>query len=104
MPSLQCELHPVLHSLQVRPVEREVLQLVAQGLRTREVAAALELSPLTINVHLRAIYRRAGHEGASSARVPRHRCASLNYAPHYREVRGLGPGDLGMAHRYSSCW
>ena len=40
--------------------EREVLRLVAQGQRTVEVAAALRLSPLTVNVHLRAIYRKLG--------------------------------------------
>ena len=38
--------------------EREVLRLVAQGLTTAEVAAQLGLSPLTVTVHLRAIYRK----------------------------------------------
>ena len=40
--------------------EREVLRLVAQGLRTGEVAAELGLSPRTVDVHLRAIYRKLG--------------------------------------------
>ncbi len=38
--------------------EREVLRLLAQGLSTAEVAALLYLSPMTVNVHLRAIYRK----------------------------------------------
>jgi DNA-binding CsgD family transcriptional regulator len=38
--------------------EREVLHLVAQGLGTAAVAAHLQLSPRTVNVHLRAIYRK----------------------------------------------
>jgi DNA-binding CsgD family transcriptional regulator len=38
--------------------EVEVLQLVAQGHTTAAVAAHLHLSPLTVNVHLRAIYRK----------------------------------------------
>lgn len=40
--------------------EREVLRLVAQGLRTAQIAAELEVSPLTVNVHLRAIYHKLG--------------------------------------------
>jgi DNA-binding CsgD family transcriptional regulator len=35
-----------------------VLQLVAHGLTTAEIAVQLGLSPLTVNVHLRAIYRK----------------------------------------------
>ncbi|HEU5102516.1 MAG TPA: LuxR C-terminal-related transcriptional regulator [Roseiflexaceae bacterium] len=40
------------------PRECEVLRWVAQGLSTAEVATHLHLSPLTVNVHLRAIYRK----------------------------------------------
>ena len=47
--------------------EREVLRLVAQGLRTGEVAAALGLSPRTVDVHLRAIYRKLGVRSRTAA-------------------------------------
>ena len=47
--------------------EREVLRLVAQGLRTSEVAAALGLSPRTVDVHLRAIYRKLGVRSRTAA-------------------------------------
>ena len=35
-----------------------MLRLVAQGLRPAVVADQLALSPQTVNVHLRAIYRK----------------------------------------------
>ena len=47
--------------------EQEVLQLVARGVRTVEVAATLGVSPLTINVHLRAIYRKLGVQSRTAA-------------------------------------
>ena len=47
--------------------EREVLRRVAQGLRTGEVAAELGLSPLTVTVHLRAIYRKLGVRSRTAA-------------------------------------
>ena len=47
--------------------EVDVLQLVAQGLRTSEVAAELGLSPLTVTVHLRAIYRKLGVRSRTAA-------------------------------------
>ena len=45
----------------------EVLRLVAQGWRTAEVADALGLSPLTVNVHLRGIYRKLGVRSRTAA-------------------------------------
>ena len=44
-----------------------MLRLVAQGLRTGEVAAELGLSPLTVTVHLRAIYRKLGVRSRTAA-------------------------------------
>lgn len=38
--------------------EIEVLRLVARGMSNAEVASALMISPLTVNVHLRSIYRK----------------------------------------------
>ena len=40
--------------------EREVLQLIAQGLSNQEVAARLYLSPHTVKVHARNIYAKLG--------------------------------------------
>ena len=44
-----------------------MLRWVAHGLRTGEVAAELGLSPLTVNVHLRAIYRKLGVRSRTAA-------------------------------------
>lgn len=40
--------------------EREVLRLIAEGLSNQELAARLHLSPHTIKVHTRNIYRKLG--------------------------------------------
>jgi DNA-binding CsgD family transcriptional regulator len=40
--------------------ERNVVELVAQGLSDREIAAAMFLSPRTVNAHLRNIYAKTG--------------------------------------------
>jgi DNA-binding NarL/FixJ family response regulator len=47
-----------LGSLSTR--EREVLELVAAGLRNREIAERLMISSNTVKFHLRAIYARLG--------------------------------------------
>ena len=40
--------------------EREVMLLAVEGLTTREMAQALDISPATIKTHLLKIYRKAG--------------------------------------------
>ncbi|MEK2474559.1 ATP-binding protein [Streptomyces noursei] len=40
--------------------EREVAELAASGVRTREIAERLTLSPRTIDVHLTRVYRKLG--------------------------------------------
>jgi DNA-binding CsgD family transcriptional regulator len=40
--------------------ERKVADLVAQGLRNREVAAALFVTPKTVEFHLRNVFRKLG--------------------------------------------
>ena len=42
------------------PREREVLQLIAEGKSNKEVAAALFVSPTTIETHRARIYRKLG--------------------------------------------
>jgi DNA-binding CsgD family transcriptional regulator len=42
------------------PGERQVAELVASGMATRNVAAALFISPKTVEVHLTRIYRKLG--------------------------------------------
>ena len=45
---------------QLTPQELHIAQLLSEGQTTREVAAALFLSPKTIEYHLRSIYRKLG--------------------------------------------
>lgn len=45
---------------QLTPRERQIALLLARGSTTREAAAALFLSPKTIEYHLRTIYRKLG--------------------------------------------
>jgi DNA-binding NarL/FixJ family response regulator len=47
-----------VESLSVR--EREVLELAAAGMRNREIAERLTISPNTVKFHLRTIYSRLG--------------------------------------------
>jgi len=49
------------------PRERDVLRLVAAGLKSSEVAARLVVSPVTVNAHLRAIYGKLGVSTRSAA-------------------------------------
>jgi DNA-binding NarL/FixJ family response regulator len=55
---------------QLRPREREILELLAGGLRNEEIAERLFLSVNTIKFHLRSIYARLGvHNRVQAARL-----------------------------------
>jgi DNA-binding NarL/FixJ family response regulator len=48
---------------QLTPREHQVLELVRQGLRNREIAAALGIRPGTVKIHLRHIFEKTGIHG-----------------------------------------
>lgn len=48
--------HPILASL--TPREREVLELLAQGMTNKEIADALVISPNTVKRHLQAVFQK----------------------------------------------
>ncbi len=56
--------------LRLSPREREIAVLVAQGLPTKAIAAALAISRWTVCTHLRRIYARVG-VGSRAAMVAR---------------------------------
>lgn len=48
------------HPPRLTPRERQVLTLVAQGLRNTEIARALAISPGTVKVHLMHVFEKTG--------------------------------------------
>lgn len=48
---------------QLTPREQQVLELVRQGLRNREIASALGIRPGTVKIHLRHIFEKTGIHG-----------------------------------------
>lgn len=51
---------------QLTPREMQVLELVRQGLRNREIAAALGIRPGTVKIHLKHIFEKTGIHGRYS--------------------------------------
>ncbi len=56
---------PALHGL--TPREVEVLRLIAAGQSNREIAAALSVSPRTIERHIEHLYRKIGAHSKAEA-------------------------------------
>ena len=51
------------------PREREILALIAQGLTSKQVAAALHVSPLTVETHVAHLYRKLRVRSAGAGRA-----------------------------------
>jgi ATP/maltotriose-dependent transcriptional regulator MalT len=54
------------------PREREIVELVALGATNREVAGRLELSPRTVDHHLRQVFSKLGISSRAELMVPAH--------------------------------
>jgi two-component system nitrate/nitrite response regulator NarP len=54
------------------PRERQIAQLVAEGLRNREIAERLTMSEGTVKVYLHAIYKKLGVENRTSLAMLAH--------------------------------
>ena len=81
---------------QLTPQELQVAVLLASGRTTREAAAALFLSPKTIEYHLRSIYRKLGINTREEL------AASLATANHVRDTATpVGANGQAAAHSVS---
>ena len=49
-----------LDAIKITPRDEEVLRLLAQGCRNKEIAGSLHISPRTVKQHLRTLFLRAG--------------------------------------------
>jgi DNA-binding CsgD family transcriptional regulator len=59
--------------LQITPLERAALQLLADGRAPREIAERLRLSESTVDARLALLYARMGVAGPSDAIATAHR-------------------------------
>jgi len=65
------------------PRERQVLELVAQGLKNREIGAELGIRPGTVKVHLKHVFEKTGVRGRFGlALVGLEPTASPSHPPH----------------------
>ncbi len=55
--------------VQLTPREQEVLQLLAEGLTNKQIAAALTISPRTVNFHLDNVYSKLGVNSRTEAAI-----------------------------------
>ena len=80
---------------QLTPQELQIALLLADGSTTREAAAAMFLSPKTIEYHLRNVYRKLGIHSERSSRTRWHGCADpgptrLCHSPWLAQLRASG--------------
>ncbi len=78
-----------VESLSVR--EREVMELAAGGMRNREIAERLMISPNTVKFHLRTIYSRLGVRN----RVQAARVAASALARPTQDIASVGSNTSG---------
>jgi DNA-binding CsgD family transcriptional regulator len=45
---------------ELSPREREIVRLVAQGLPNKQIGAVLNISPWTVNSHMRRLFAKCG--------------------------------------------
>jgi DNA-binding CsgD family transcriptional regulator len=70
------------------PREQDITALAAQGRSTKQMALALDISPFTVQDHLKAVFAKVGVQSRAEL------VATL-YVRHYEPHRGATPGPYG---------
>jgi DNA-binding CsgD family transcriptional regulator len=70
------------------PREREITALAAQGRSTKQIALTLDISPFTVQDHLKAVFAKVGVQSRAEL------VATL-YVRHYEPHRGATPSPYG---------
>jgi two-component system nitrate/nitrite response regulator NarL len=83
-------------SLRITPREQQILELVCQGLRNREIAERMSITPGTVKVHLMHIFEKTGvKDRFQLALQARHLLSGLG-TPEQREPE---PGSSAQIER-----
>jgi DNA-binding CsgD family transcriptional regulator len=70
------------------PREREITALAAQGRSTKQIAHTLDISPFTVQDHLKAVFAKVGVQSRAEL-------VATIYVQHYEPHRGATPGPYG---------
>ena len=72
--------------------QAEVLELVSQDLRDKEVASRLKCSPLTVRAHLQAAFIKLGVRGRVGAAIAWDRAVASHKATSHKSQSRQAPG------------
>ena len=90
--------------LELTPREREILELLAEGLRVKQIADRLSLSPATVHTHVRNAIARMEAQSAEAAQVVRLRFFAGLSVRETARVMDLSVPTILQLWRYARAW